>query len=337
MNQHRLAWRRLHRGAAAILAAVVAAAVAGQAAAQPSGGWPTKPVRIVVPFAPGGATDVLGRLLSERLGPRLGQQVVIENKPGAGGSLGAALVAQAPADGHTLFIGSNPGMTSAASLSKDAGFDAVRDFAPIAMLATQAFLLNLHPTVPAGTLREFVAYVKSRPGQLAYASPGVGSPHHLAMELFKLDAGIDMLHVPYRGGGPMTLDVVAGQVPVMFGSYVIAGPHLQSGKLKAVAGSGIKRITQAPDIPTIAEQGYPGFDVTTWLGLFAPAATPAAVVARLAADTHAVLAQAEVKERFLAVGLDPAPVLSSAAFGERLKADVGQWAKVIRDANIKAE
>jgi tripartite-type tricarboxylate transporter receptor subunit TctC len=263
--------------------------------------------------------------------------VVIENKPGAGGSLGATLVAQSPADGYTLFIGSNPGMTSAASLSKDAGFDPLRDFTPIVMLATQSFLLNLHPTVPSGTLSEFVAYVKSRPGQLAYASPGVGTPHHLAMELFKLDAGIDMLHVPYRGGGPMTLDVVAGQVPVMFGSFVIAGPHLQAGKLKAIAASGLKRVTQAPDIPTIAEQGYPGFDVTTWFGLFAPMSTPDAVVRRLAADAEVVLAQGDVKERMLTVGLDPPPALSSAAFGDRFRADVGQWAKVIRDAKIKAE
>jgi tripartite-type tricarboxylate transporter receptor subunit TctC len=325
---------RAVRTLACALTATMAAAFATDLSAQT---YPTKPVRIVVPFPPGGATDVLGRLLSDKLTARLGQQVVIENKPGAGGSIGATLVAQSPADGYTLFIGSNPGFTSAPPLGKDVGYDPIRDFAPITMLATQSFLLNLHGSVPFGSVKELVAYAKQQPGKLSYASPGVGSPHHLGMELFKLRAGIDLVHVAYRGGAPAMQDVVAGQVPIMFGSYVIAGPHLQTGKLKAIGASGAKRVVQAPDIPTIAEQGYPGFDVTTWFGLFAPAGAPAGAIKRLADDAQAALALADVKERFLTVGLDPAPVLSPETFAARVKDDVATWTKVVKDANIKAE
>jgi tripartite-type tricarboxylate transporter receptor subunit TctC len=330
----RIASVRAVRTLACALTATMAAAFATDLSAQT---YPTKPVRIVVPFPPGGATDVLGRLLSDKLTARLGQQVVIENKPGAGGSIGATLVAQSPADGYTLFIGSNPGFTSAPPLGKDVGYDPIRDFAPITMLATQSFLLNLHASVPFGSVKELVAYAKQQPGKLSYASPGVGSPHHLGMELFKLRAGIDLVHVAYRGGAPAMQDVVAGQVPIMFGSYVIAGPHLQTGKLKAIGASGAKRVVQAPDIPTIAEQGYPGFDVTTWFGLFAPAGAPAGAIKRLADDAQAALALADVKERFLTVGLDPAPVLSPETFAARVKDDVATWTKVVKDANIKAE
>ena len=320
----------------AIFFFVVAAAsgVTGDAWAQ---AWPAKPVRIVVPFQPGGATDVLARLVASKLVARLGQQVIVDNRPGAGGNIAANLVAKAPADGYMLFIASDPGLTTAPSLTKDAGFDPARDFAAVTLLATQTMLLNLHPSMPPNSVREFVAYAKARPGQLTYATPGIGSPHHLAMEMFKHTAGIDLVHVPYRGGAPMTLDVVAGQVPVMFGSYVIAGPHLQTGKLKAIGGSGAARVTQAPEIPTIAEQGYPGFDVTPWFGLVAPTGTPAAVIARLTDETHAVLALAEVKERLFTIGFDPAPVTSSDAFGARIKADIAKWGKVIRDTNIKAD
>ncbi len=317
-----------------LIVAAVFAAHLGTASAQT---FPSKPVRIVVPFPPGGATDVLARLISDKLGARMGQQVMIENRPGAGGSLGAVLAAQSSPDGHVLFIGSDPGFTSAPPMSKDAGYDPIRDFAPVTMLASQAFLLNLHPTLPPTTVQEFVSYAKARPGQLSYASPGVGSPHHLGMELFKLTAGIDIVHVAYRGGAPATQDVVAGQVPIMFGSYVIAGPHLQTGKLKAIGASGAKRVVQAPDVPTIAEQGYPGFDMTTWFGLFAPVGTPDSAIERIASETQAVLALADVRERFVTVGLDAAPVMTPAAFATRVKADVAKWAKVVKEANIKAE
>ena len=319
---------------AAIFGAWAIAAHSGDAAAQ---AWPSKPVRIIVPFAPGGGTDVLGRLIADRLSARLGQQVVIENRPGAGGIIGIVQVAKSPPDGHTLLMVSHPGFTTAPSLFSKAGFDTVRDFAPITMVGSQAFLLNVHSSLPVNTLREFVAYAKARPGQVNYATSGIGSPQHFAMELFKLTAGINLVPVHYKGGAPAMQDVVAGQVPVMFGSFVIAGPHLLTGRLRAMGSSGAKRVPQAPDIPTMEEQGYPGYDVISWFGFVAPAGTAAAITTRMAEETHAVLAPKEMQERMLAIGFDPPPAMTPAAFGDMVKAEVAKWTGVIRDANIRAE
>jgi tripartite-type tricarboxylate transporter receptor subunit TctC len=318
---------------AAAAACAVLFGTAGAAAQQ----WPVKPVRIVVPFAPGGATDVLGRIVADKLGARLGQPVVIENKPGAGGSLAASVVARSAPDGYTLFIASSPSFVIAKELSDNPGFDPLKDFVAVTLLATQGMLLNLHPSLKPSTVAEFVAYAKANPGKLSYATPGIGTPHHLAMELLKLSAGIDLVHVPYRGGGPMTKDVVAGQVPVMFGSYVIAGPYLKSGKLKAIGASTKARVPQAPEIVPIAEQGYPGFDVESWFGLVAPAGTPAAVVTRLATDVQASLQIPEVKDRMSKIGLDPVPPMSVEAYSARLKNDVAKWGKVVRDAKLKPQ
>ena len=317
-----------------MVGAAVAALIAASAAAQ---SYPSKPVHLVVPYPPGGATDVLGRLVADKLSARLGRQIVMENKPGAGGNIAANLVAKASADGYTLLMANHPGLTTAPGLTKEPGFDPVKDFAPVAMLATQTMLLNLHPSLAPNDVRAFVAYAKAQPGKLSYASPGIGTPHHLAMEMFKQMAGIDIVHVPYKGGAPAMQDVVAGQVPVMFGSYVIAGPHLQSGKLKAIGASGKARTTQAPNILTIAEQGYPGFDVTSWFGVVAPTGTPAAVAAKLNQEMNAVVALPEVKEQLLRIGFDPAPALSVAQFGALLRNDTQQWTKLVRDAKITAE
>ena len=325
----------MRRLASALLAAF---SVAGGAIAPASAQeWPTKPVHLVVPFVPGGATDVLGRLFAERLAPRLGQPVLIENKPGAGGNVGAAYVAKSPPDGHTIFIASSPGFTNAEALSKDAGFNAVREFAAVTLLATQSMLLDLHPSVPASSLQEFVAYVKARPGQLSYGTPGIGTPHHLTMELFKQTAGLDVVHVPYRGGAPMTQDLLAGQVQMMFGSYVIAGPHLKTGKMKAVASSSSRRTPQTPEIPSIAEQGYPGFHVESWFGLVAPVATPAAAIARMTKEVQAVLEIEDFKQRLLQIGFESPPMLTSKDFGALLVADVAKWSKVVKDVGIKPE
>ena len=317
-----------------LVGAAIAAVLAGSGgtAAQQ---WPVKPVHLVVPFVPGGATDVLGRIYSDKLAQRFGQPVVIENKPGAGGNVGATYVARAPADGHVMFIASSPGFVNAAALSKDAGFDPLKDFVAVAMLATQPMLLNAHPSLAAGNIKELVAYAKANPGKLSYGTPGIGTPHHLAMELFKTVADIDVVHVPYRGGAPMTQDVVAGQVPLMFGSYVIAGPHLKAGRLKALGNSAKKRMTQAPEIPAIAEQGYPDFDVESWFGLVAPSGTPAAAIERMTREVHAVLGMDDVKDRLLKTGFDPPPLLATPAFAERLKVDVAKWSKVVVEAKIK--
>ncbi|MGE0745881.1 MAG: Bug family tripartite tricarboxylate transporter substrate binding protein [Rhodospirillales bacterium] len=326
--------RRVHRALAVVAALAAFACPASGAWAEE---WPSKPVKIVIPFPPGGATDVLGRVVADKLGPLLGQPAVIENKPGAGGNLAAALVAKAPADGYTVMVASNPGFTTGPALTKEPGYDAVKDFDAITMLATQSMLLALHPSLAPDTLKDFVAYVKANPGKLNYATPGIGTPHHLAMEMFKLAAGLDIVHVPYRGGGPATQAVVAGQVTVMFGSNVIVGPHRKTGALKAIAASGAQRVTQAPDVPTIAELGYPGFDVTSWFGLIGPAGMPPAAVARLAKDTKAVLAMPEVKEKLLGTGFDLAPEMTTAAFGTQMKKDVAEWAKAIKDAKIEPQ
>ena len=320
------------RSTGAISIAALALLV-GSASAQ---NYPSRPVHLVVPNAPAGATDILCRLLAEPLAPRLGQQVVVDNKPGAGGNIAARFVAKAPGDGYTLLLMIR-GIATAPALSKDPGFDPIKDFTPVALLAVQSMLLSVHPSLPASTVGELVTYAKARPGQLSYATPGVGTPHHLAMEMFKQIARVDMVHVPYKGGAPAVQDVVAGLVPVMFASYVIAGPYMQVGKLRALGASGRERNTQAPDLPTIAEQGYPGFDVEPWFGLVAPSGTPPAAIARLNPDINAVLGNAEMRQRLLKIGFDPVPAKSEREFGDIIRADVAKWTKVIREANLAPE
>jgi len=319
------------------IALFFALVMTGAPTATQAQGWPVKPVRFVVPFTPGALTDVVTRLVADKLTPRLGQTVIVENKPGAGGDVGAALVAKAPADGYTVLVANHPGFTTAPALSKDPGFEPVRDFAPITGVVRFSMLLAVHPSVPVNTLPEFVAYAKARPGQLNFASPGVGMPHNLAMEMFKQTAGVNLVHVLYKGGAMATQDLVGGRVQAMFGSWVIFGPHVQSGRLKAIGVSSAARLAQAPDVRSIAEQGYPGFDVWSWTGLLAPAGTPPEAIARLTEETQTVLATPEIKERILALGLDSVPIISPAAFGEQIKADVAKWARIIREANIRAE
>ena len=299
--------------------------------------YPTKPVHLVVTNAPGGATDILGRLTAERLAQRLGQQVVVDNKPGAGGNIAGTFIAGSPADGYTVLLANHPGVTTAPAVAKNAGFDPLRDFAPIGLLATQTMLLTLHPSQPPNNLAEFVAYAKARPGQLTYATPGIGSPHHLGMEMLKQIAGLDLQHVPYKGGAPAMQDVVAGLVPVMFASYVIAGPQLQAGKLKAIGVAALARNVQAPNIPTFAEQGYPGFDTSSWFGIVAPTGTPAAVIARLNADINTAVAAPGFSQQLLKIGFEPTQPISPAEFSELMRTSVAKWTKVIRDVNIQPE
>lgn len=328
--QHR--WRTIARlgGLAAVaLAYFTASAMAQQ--------WPARAVTFVVPFVPGGATDVLGRLYSDRLGAVLGQPVIIDNKPGAGGNVGASFVAKSQPDGHTFFIASSPGFTNAAVLSKEAGFDPLKDFVAVAMLGTQGFLFALSATLPPNTVQEFVAYAKANAGKLNYGTPGIGTPHHLGMELFKSMAGIDVVHVPYRGGAPLMQDMLAGQVGMMLGSWVITGAHLKTGKFKAIARTSVRPVSQAPEIRSIAEQGYPDFDVETWFGLVAPVGTPASVLDRLSKEIHALQANEDMRRRMLTVGFDPPPADTVAQFSDRLKRDVSRWSKIVKDVGIKPE
>lgn len=299
--------------------------------------WPARPVHIVVPFAPGGATDILGRIFADKLSERLGQAVIVDNKPGAGGNIGASFVARSDPDGYTLFVGSGPGLTSARALSKDTDFDPVKDFTPITLLATQAFILTVDPKLPPRNIPEFVSYAKNHKGSLSYGTPGVGTPHHLAMELFKQVAGIDLVHVPYRGGGPMIQAALAGEVPVVFASYVIVGPYLPTGKLRPIGFSGTHRIPQAPDIAPIAEQGYPGFDVDSFFGLFGPAGMPQPISDRITREVRTILSMQDAKDRLEKIGFETPPDLSTAQFGALVQKDVAKWTKVVAAAGIKPE
>ena len=321
---------------AVLIAALAAAAIQASSASAQS--WPTRPVTLVVPFVPGGATDVLGRIYADRLGAVLGQPVIIDNKPGAGGNVGASFVAKSAPDGHTMFVASSPGFTNAAVLSKDAGFDPLKDFVAVALLGTQGFLFALNAAaMPPNTVAEFVAFAKANPGKLNYGTPGIGTPHHLGMELFKSMAGIDVVHVPYRGGAPLMQDMLAGQVGIMFASWVITGPHLKTGKFKAIASTSKRPVTQAPEIPSIASQGYPDFDVETWFGLVAPAATPATVLQRMSREIQALQASDEVRQRMLTMGFDQPPADTILQFGERLQRDAAKWSRIVKDVGIKPE
>ena len=278
-----------------------------------------------------------GRIFADKLAERLGQPVIIDNKPGAGGNVGAAFVAKSPADGYTLFIASSPGFTNAPALSKDAGFDPVKDFVPIAQLATQSFILCVKSSMAPNTIPEFIAFAKANDGKLSYGTPGIGTPHHLAMEMFKQMADINVAHVPYRGGAPMVQAALGGEVPIMIASYVIAGPYLDNGQLKAIGSTSTHRVPQAPKIVPIAEQGYPNFNVEAWFGLVGPTGMPEEAATRMDREIRAVLAMADVRTRLLQIGFEPPGPLSTSDFGEILKRDVKSWSKVVVDAGITPE
>ncbi|MBX6373842.1 MAG: tripartite tricarboxylate transporter substrate binding protein [Acetobacteraceae bacterium] len=296
--------------------------------------FPTRPVRIVVPFPPGGPTDTLVRLAAPRLEQTWGQPVVVENRGGAGGNIGTAAVARAAADGYTVLLVAsshaiNPGIFRALP------YDPVRDFAPVALLASSPFVLVVHPSVPARSLAELIALARARPGQLNYASASNGSGNHLAMEMLKAAAGIDIVHVPYAGAAPATTDLLAGQVPIMFNNMVSAMPHIQAGRLRALAVSGPRRAAALPDVPAVAET-IPGFDASTWYGILAPAGTPATVVAELSARFRAAFDGPEAVARLAAMGLDPTP-LAPDAFGRFIEAEMAKWGRAARAANVQVD
>ena len=296
--------------------------------------YPAKPIRLVVGFAPGGANDLVARAVATRLGPRLGQQVVVENRSGAGGNIATELVAHAAPDGYTMLLASVASFAMSPALLGKVPFDPINDFAPITRAALVTSLLSVHPSMPAKSLKEYVALARSQPGKVNYATPGVGSIAHLSAELFWNTAKVRLNHVPYKGGNPAAVDVVAGHVESIFSLISTQTPHVRSGRLHALAVSSGKRSAALPKVPTIAESGYRGFEASGWLGLVFPAKTPPAIVERIQRETVAVLNTREVQAQLEDLGLDAEPS-SPVEFLALIKADHARWGKLIREAGLK--
>jgi tripartite-type tricarboxylate transporter receptor subunit TctC len=310
------------------------AGIALPALAQPA--WPSRPIRYIVPFAPGGTTDILARVVGEKLGPILGQTIVIENKPGQGGSVGAAELARAAPDGHTLGGGTISSHAINATLYDKLPYDPVTSFAPITMYATQPNVLLVHPSVPATNLREFIALLKASPGKYVYGSAGNGTSQHISGELFKAMAGVQMQHVPYRGSGQMVPELLGGTLPVAFDNIATGIPHMKTGKLRALAVTTARRSGVAPDVPTMAESGLTGYELSSWQAVFAPAGTPPAVVERLYTEIGRILKMPDVAKRLGDLGLDLSG-MSPAELGAVVRADVPRLGKVVRDSGAKAD
>ena len=313
----------------------LAALTPSPAKAQAAGAFPDRPVRMVVPYPPGGSVDPVARLLGQKLGALWGQQVVIDNRPGASTIIGTDTVAKAPADGYTILLTASTHVSNAL-LFASLPYDSFKDFAPVAPVYKADFVLVGHPSIPANTLKELIALAKARPNQLNYGSAGAGNANHMAAELMKEMTGTQMVHVPYKGGGPLLNDLIGGQIQLYFAVPVAVISHVQSGKLKAFATTADGRLPLMPTVPTFTEAGLPGFGMRSWIGVFAPAATPAPIVAKIAADLGRVLAMPDVKERLESQGQAPM-VMNPQQFGALVKSDIDEYARIIKAANIKLE
>ena len=297
--------------------------------------YPAKPIRMVAPFAPGGATDLLARVIGQKMTERFGQSVLIDNRTGAGGNIGAELVAKAAPDGYTLLLGGVPHAISM-SLYKKLGYDLTKDLAPVAMIATFPSAIVLHPSLPARSIKDLIGLAKSRPGQLNFGSAGNGSPNHLALELFNAMARVKMTHVPYKGTGQMVVDLVAGQLQLASMGFPAALQNVKAGKLRVIAVTSAARSPLLPDVPTVAETGLPGFDVTSWYGIFGPAALPHDVAAKLNADIGTMAAAPDVKERLAQLGAEPTK-MSPDEFGRYVRAEVVRWSKVVKESGARLD
>jgi tripartite-type tricarboxylate transporter receptor subunit TctC len=314
----------------ATLAACLVIAGTGFAMAQE---YPARPVRLIIPFPPGGSNDVVGRLIATKLGDRLGKQVVVDNRSGAGGVIGTEVAAKSPPDGYTLLVISmahavNPWLYKL-------GYDPIKDFAPVGLLAKGANVLVVHPSLKVTNVAELIALAKKQPGDLQYASAGIGSFQHLGAELFKLMAGVDILHVPFKGGGPALVDVVGGHTKVMFSSMVQTVPHIHSGKLRALGTGGLERAAVLPDVPSIAET-VPKYEAVNWWGMVAPVGTPQAIIDKLNTELEAVQKSPEVLKQFASEGGEPVP-MKPAVFGAFMASEMDKWGKVVKQGGIKAE
>jgi tripartite-type tricarboxylate transporter receptor subunit TctC len=297
--------------------------------------YPTAPIRIVAPFPPGGGLDIIARIVAQWLTETWGQQVGVDNRPGAGGTIGTAIAAKAAPDGYTLIIVSSA-HTINASLYRQLPYDTLNDFAPVSLITAVPHLLVVHPSLPAATVKGLIAIAKSKPGQIAYVSGGLGSSTHLAAELFKSMAGVDLLHVPYKGTVPSLVDVMSGQVPVTFGTVPTVLQHIKAGRLRALGLTGARRSLSAPDVPTIAEAGVLGYEAATWHGMLVPARTPGAIVAKLNSEVVRMLNDVEVRARLGREGLEPIGSTPE-QMDAHLRTEIPKWAQVIRTAGIRAE
>lgn len=317
----------------AVAFALSLACAIGSASAQ---NFPTKPVRFVVPFAPGGSTDTLARTIGQKLSDYLGEQVVVDNRPGANGDIGMLLVARAAPDGYTVVLGYIANLGIGPSLYAKMPYDPVKDFAPITQVAGASNILVVHPSVPAKNFKEFITYTKANPGKVNFASAGVASVGHLTGELLNNLAGIDMVHVPYKGSGQAITDLVGGHVKVMISGMASTLPHVKTGKLRGLATTGAKRTPATPDLPTIAESGFPGFEASSWFGVLAPARTPRPVVARLHADIVKSLQQPDVRQRLENVGFEIVGGTPD-EFAGYIQSEIRKWAKVVKASGAKPE
>lgn len=297
--------------------------------------FPTRPVRLVVPFPPGGSNDVMARMLAPKMAVELGQNVVVDNRGGANSIIGTEIVAKAVPDGHTILIIGGSYLINPSVYPK-LPYDTARDFAPVALIGEGSNVLAAHPSFPVASAADLIVLARSKPGQIAFASSGMGNLTHLAAEVFSALAGIKMLHVPYKGGNPAMLDLVGGRVSVSFSTVAVAKPHLQSGKIKGLGVTTARRSLVLPNIPTIAESGLPGYDVSGWYGLIAPAATPKAAIARLHSVVQGVLSQPEIKEKLLSIGVD-AGESTPEQVGKRINAELIRWNKIVKPLGITPE
>ena len=314
--------------------AIAIASVCGTAAAQDK--WPSKPITYIVPFPAGGTTDILARLISQKLGPALGGTVIVENRAGAGGNIGSDFVAKAAPDGYTILGGTISSHAINVSLYPKLPYDPVKSFAPVALIGTNANVLVVGAASPYKTVQELTAAAKAKPGTVSFASAGNGTSQHLSGELYKSIAGLDMVHVPYKGSAPAMQDVIGGQVPMMFDTSVVAGPFIESGKVRALAVTSAKRTPLLPKVPTMAESGVPGYDLQSWQAIFAPAGTPAPILQRLQTEVAKIIKSPEIQERLGKLGMEPS-AMTAEQFAAFQVSEIAKWAKVVKAGNIKID
>jgi tripartite-type tricarboxylate transporter receptor subunit TctC len=323
-------------GARAVLLAIIAlGAQLSIARAHAAGSYPSRPIRLIVPFAPGGGSDIVARIIGQKLNHALGQAVIVDNRSGAGSITGTEIAAKSAPDGYTMIL-NNIGLAFSESLFKSLPYNAQRDLAPVTLVATQPYMLVVHPSLPVRTVAELVALAKSKPGQITYASGGIGGGNHLATELLMLMANIKLVHIPYKGTGPSLTDLIGGQVQLTLSTLASVLPHVRSGKLRALGVSGKSRAAAAPDVATISEAGVPGYESNTWYGILFPAATPQPLIQKMNGEIRRILATPDVQAKFEAQGLD-AVSTTPAQFADYLKAEIVKWARVVKASGATAE